>query len=66
MDAEVTAEPSASAVAGPSEEARRKRLTGESATVAPTSSVTESPTSRPPFGQACCCSSTTNEECINR
>ena len=48
MDAEATAGPSGSAVAGPSEEAGRKRLTKEIATAASTSSVTESPISRPP------------------
>ena len=48
MDAEIAAAPSGSAVAGPSEEAGRKQLTRKSAAVAPTSSVTESPTSRAP------------------
>ena len=56
MDAEITAGPSGSTTAGPNgstttgprEEAGRKRVTGESAAAAPTGSVTESPTSRPP------------------
>ena len=48
MDAEIPAGPSGSAMAGPREETGRKRLTGENAAVAHTSSVTESPTSRPP------------------
>ena len=48
MDVEVPAGPSGSARAGSREEAGRKRLTGEEAAVAHTSSVTESSTSRPP------------------
>ena len=43
-----TAGPNGSATTGPREEAGRKRVTGESAAAAPTGSVTESPTSRPP------------------
>ena len=48
MDVEVPAGPSGSALVGSREEAGRKRLTGEDAAIAHTSSVTESPTSRPP------------------
>ena len=48
LDVEIPAGPSGSAVAGSREEAGRKRLTGENAAIAHTSSVTESPTSRPP------------------
>ena len=56
MDTETTAGPSSSTTAapngstatGPREEAGRKLVTGESAASAPTGSVTESPTSRPP------------------
>ena len=43
-----TAVPSGSTTTGPREEAGRKRVTEESAAAAPTGSVTESPTSRPP------------------
>ena len=43
-----TAAPSGSTATGPREEVGRKRVTGESAASAPTGSVTESPTSRPP------------------
>ena len=43
-----TAAPSGSTATGPREETGRKRVTGESAASAPTGSVTESPTSRPP------------------
>ena len=62
MDVGIPAGPSGSAVAGSSEEAGRKRLTGEDAAIAHTSSVTEGPTSRPPLGQACRCASTPNEK----
>ena len=48
MDVEIPAGPSGSTVASSREEAGRKRLTGENAAIAHTSSVTESPTSRPP------------------
>ena len=48
MGAEIPAGPSGSDMAGPREEAGRKRLTGENAAVAHTSSVSESPTSCPP------------------
>ena len=48
MNAEIPAGPSGSVMTGPREEAGRKQLTGENAAVAHTSSVTESPTSRPP------------------
>ena len=48
MDVEVPAGPSGSAMVGSREEPGQKRLTGEDAAVAHTSSVTESPTSRPP------------------
>ena len=50
MDVEIAAGPSnsASAATGAREEAGRKRLTEESASVTPAGSVTESPTSRPP------------------
>ena len=50
MDVEIAAGPSnsASAAAGAREEAGRKRLTEETASVASAGSVTESPTSRPP------------------
>ena len=50
MDVEIAAGPSnsASAVTGAREEAGRKRLTEETASVTPAGSVTESPTSRPP------------------
>ena len=49
MDVEIAAGPSnsASAATGTREEAGRKRLTEETASVTPASSVTESPTSRP-------------------
>ena len=47
MEAEIAAEPSGSATAGPREENGRKRLTEEHAAAAGTGSVTESPTSRP-------------------
>ena len=43
-----TAAPSGSTATGPREEAGRNRVTRESAASAPTGSVTESPTSRPP------------------
>ena len=43
-----TAAPSSSTATGPREDAGRKRVTGESTASAPTGSVTESPTSRPP------------------
>ena len=43
-----TAAPSGTTATGPREETGRKRVTGESAASAPTGSVTESPTSRPP------------------
>ena len=43
-----TAAPSGNTATGPREEAGRKRVTGESSASAPTCSVTESPTSRPP------------------
>ena len=43
-----TAAPSGSIATGPREEAGRKRVTEKSAAPAPTGSVTESPTSRPP------------------
>ena len=43
-----TAAPSGSTATGPREKTGRKRVTGESAASAPTGSVTESPTSRPP------------------
>ena len=50
MDVEIAAGPSnsASAATGAKEEAGRKRLTEETVSVTPASSVTESPTSRPP------------------
>ena len=50
MDVEIAAGPSnsASAVSGAREEAGRKRLTEQTASVTPAGSVTESPTSRPP------------------
>ena len=50
MDVEIAAGPSnsASAATGAREEAGRKRLTEETVSVTPASSVTESPTSRPP------------------
>ena len=48
MDTETIAGPSSSTATGPREEAGRKRVTGDSAASAPTGSVTESPTSRPP------------------
>ena len=56
MDTETIAGPSSSTTAAPSgstatgshEETGRKRVTGESAASAPTGSVRESPTSRPP------------------
>ena len=48
MEAEIAAGPSGSAMAGPREEVGRKRLTEENAATAGTSSVTESPSSRPP------------------
>ena len=50
MDVEIAAGPSnsASAATGAREEAGRKRLTEETASVTPAGSVTESPTSRPP------------------
>ena len=50
MDVEIAAGPSnsASAAIGAREEAGRKRLTEETASVTPAGSVTESPTSRPP------------------
>ena len=49
MDVEVPAGPSGSAMVGSRrEETGRKRVTGEDAAIAHTSSVTESPTSRPP------------------
>ena len=50
MDVEIAAGPSnsAGAATGAREEAGRKRLTEETASVAPAGSVTESPTSRPP------------------
>ena len=50
MDVEIAAGPSnsASVATGTREEAGRKRLTEETASVTPASSVTESPTSRPP------------------
>ena len=50
MDVEIAAGPSnsASAATGSREEAGRKRLTEETASVTPASSVNENPTSRPP------------------
>ena len=48
MDVEVPAGPSGNAMVGSREEAGRKRVTAEDAAIAHTSSVTESPTSRPP------------------
>ena len=47
MDVEVPAGPSGSAIVGSREEAGRKRVTGEDAAIAHTSSVTENPTGRP-------------------
>ena len=43
-----TAVPNGSTTTGPREETGRTRVTGESAAAAPTGSVTENPTSRPP------------------
>ena len=47
-DMEIVAGPSNSTASGTREEAGRKRLTEETASIAPAGSVTESPTSRPP------------------